>query len=99
MALITVLVVSALIRLTSGQSLMNLVVEQQTARLKKVAQDYYTSNGTLDGFFDYYIQTSRMRPSPVQPVSRQAPRQSRDIRGVDGLVDTEYRALIPSLGL
>ena len=65
-ALLTVLVVSALIRLTSGQSLMNLVVEQQTALLKETVQEYYTANGTLDGFFDYYIQTNQLRPEPGQ---------------------------------
>jgi hypothetical protein len=55
-ALITVLVVSALIRLTSGQSLMNLVMQQQTAilaeRSKRITQ--HTVHWTA---FCAYIQS------------------------------------------
>ncbi len=100
-ALITVLVVSALIRLTSGQSLMNLVVEQQTANLKEAVQTYYTANGSLDGFIDYYTQSipggaPKTDQQPGNPP--QQPDQSHDIRGLHGLVDTSYRALLPTLG-
>ena len=56
-ALLTVLVVSALIRLTSGQSLMNLVVQQETADLKNAVQVYYSEFGTLEGFSNYYLFT------------------------------------------
>ncbi|HOD05447.1 MAG TPA: HAMP domain-containing protein, partial [Anaerolineaceae bacterium] len=97
-ALITVLVVSALIRLTSGQSLMNLVMEQQTAMLNEAVQSYYTENATLDGFFDYYLQQNRRdNPPPTQPdgVPDKGPGMG-DIRGVHGLVDLEYRALMPT---
>ncbi len=97
-ALITVLVVSALIRLTSGQSLMNLVMEQQTAMLNEAVQSYYTENATLDGFFDYYLQQNRRdNPPPTQPdgIPDKGPGMS-DIRGVHGLVDLEYRALMPT---
>ncbi len=99
-ALLTVLVVSALIRLTSGQSLMNLVVEQQTALLKETVQDYYTSNGTLDGFFEYYVEFNRKDapPSQSQPDPYDGPPKNRDFRGLHGLVDAEYRALLPTLG-
>lgn len=100
-ALITVLVVSALIRLTSGQSLMNLVVEQQTALFKESAQTYYKSNGTMQGFFDYYMQTNLVAPWPEQqPPDNPPPQpdQKSEIRGLHGLVDTEYRALIPTFG-
>ncbi len=102
-ALLTVLVISALIRLTSGQSLMNLVMEQQTAMLKEAVQTYYTENGTLDGFFEDYIQRARDSQPPAQPGDSpdhpdSAPRSStREMRGVHGLVDTEYRALMPTL--
>lgn len=100
-ALLTVLVVSALIRLTSGQSLMNLVVEQQTALLKETVQDYYTSNGTLDGFFEYYVEFNRKdapqsESLPYSPPD--GPPKNRDFRGLHGLVDAEYRALLPTLG-
>ena len=67
-ALLTVLVVSAVIRLTSGRSLMNLVVEQQTALLTESVQTYYTANGSLDGFFAYFLQSNRVQPAPDQPV-------------------------------
>lgn len=97
-ALVTVLVVSALIRLTSGQSLMNLVVEQQTTLLKETVQSYFDTNATLDGFFDYYVHTKPAEPGPEQQPGNPGdqPPQSRDIRGVYGLVDAEYRALIPT---
>jgi signal transduction histidine kinase len=103
-ALATVLVVSAIIRLTSGQSLMNLVVEEQTALLKETAQTYYTDNGTLEGFFDYYIQTNRRLPNPPpqdeSPGGQSRPPQERerDMRGLNGLIDTQHRALIPTFG-
>ena len=97
-ALITVLVVSVVIRLTSNQSLMNLVVEQQTAQLTEAAQTYYTDNGSLEGFFDYYLQVSQAQPGPApQDVPDKHP-ETRNMRGVQGLVDTEYRALMPTFG-
>jgi hypothetical protein len=97
-ALITVLVVSALIRLTSGQSLMNLVAEQQTARLKDSIEEYYTSTGTMDGFFEYYILTSQFRPEPGQSGFPSNSPNYRDFRGIDGLVDAEFHILIPGQG-
>ncbi len=57
-ALITVLVVSVFIRLTSGQSLMNMVAEQETAQLKEAVQSYYTTNKTLDGFLMHIFRTT-----------------------------------------
>ena len=98
-ALLTVLVVSVVIRLTSGQSLMNLVVEQQTALLTESVQTYYTANGTLGGFFNYYLQTNHRQPAPDQPGDfLDKPTKGEDIRGVYGLVDAEYRVLMPTFG-
>ena len=97
-ALLTVLVVSAVIRLTSGRSLMDLVVEQQTARLTESVQTYYTANGSLDGFFDYFLQSNRVQPAPDQTVFPDKPSREGDIRGVYGLVDAEYRVLMPTFG-
>ena len=130
-ALVTVLVVFLVIRLTSGHSLMNLIVEQQTASLNEIAQTYYTDNGSMDGFFDYYLRNNRSVPNltpkndipmaaddlenavpPDKPEDDQTsqtnpsgdntrdnpPRAEKDIRGLYGLVDTEYNALIPTFG-
>jgi signal transduction histidine kinase len=96
-ALLTVLVVSALIWLTSGNSLRNLVIGQQTALLKQTVQDYYTSNGTLDGFFDYYMEFNRKDAPPQPDPGPDKPHPSREMRGVYGVVDTEYRAILPTL--
>lgn len=96
-ALVTVLVVSVLIRLTSGQFMLNLVVDQQTALVKEAAQTYYSDHGTMDGFFESYQQISR--PSaPTSPDQMAKPPDRHDFRGVFGLVDSEYRAIFPTFG-
>ena len=101
-ALLTVLVVSVLVRLMSGQSLMNLVMEQQTTLLEETAQTYYTTYGSLDGFFEYYIQSKPQpgfQPPNLPPQENINPLpEMRNLRGVNGLVDTQYRALIPMFG-
>ncbi len=94
-ALITVLVVSALIRLTSGQSLMNLVVERQTAELEKSIQEYYAASGTMNGFFEYYILANQFRPQPNPNQIPEKPFDQQPFRGIYGLVDAEYHILIP----
>jgi len=104
-ALITVLVVSTLIWLTSGQSLMNLVQGQQTALMKESVQAYYTANGTLDGYF-YRDMQSHPEPNsnPLDTTGSNPPdaptkfSKSRELRGVLGLVDSEYRAVFPTAG-
>lgn len=98
-ALVTVLVVSALIRLTSGQSLMNLVVEQQTAQLEEAVTSYYTTNGSLDGFFGYYIENRPYEPRPDDSADPNKAPNIIDIRGVYGLVDADYRAVMPTFGI
>lgn len=95
-ALITVLVVSALIRLTSGQFMLNMVAEQQTSLLKEAVQTYYTTYRTLDGFFETYA--TRQEPFPSQPNEPDKPPQSRDLRGVQGLVDSSFTAIMPTFG-
>ncbi len=106
-ALLTVLVVSVLIWLMSSRSLKNLVVEEQTASLKALVQEYYTANGTLDGFFNYYLQAGHEKnPAPPQadnPADDPADNPGhfpdfRGLRGLSGLVDLEYRAIVPSMG-
>jgi two-component system sensor histidine kinase BaeS len=104
-ALTTVLVVSALIRLTSGQYLMNLVAEEQTASLKQQAQDYYLANGSWDGFYQAYLQFTRQQLASTQSVGANQPSGVRlpdedspegRIRGVLGMVDPQYRAIFPT---
>jgi two-component system, OmpR family, sensor histidine kinase BaeS len=97
-ALITVLVVSLLIRLTSGQSLMNLVMDQQSAQLSTAVQTYYAANGSLDGFSYDYMETGGGNPGQPQPNTPNMPPKKPNLRGVYGLVDPEYRALLPTLG-
>lgn len=97
-ALITVLVVSVLIRLNSGQSLMEMVVEQQTAQLQEILQAYYSEHGTLEGFVQAYLASSLPQAAPNQPYLPEPRPDSRELRGVTGLVDTDYRALLPTLG-
>ncbi len=99
-ALLTVLVVSALIRLTSGRSLMNLVMDQQTALLHTSVKEYYAANGSMDGYFVFYLQSSRRDFPPPQPEgSYDKPLEMRVPRGLYGLVDTEYRAVLPTMGI
>ena len=134
-ALVIVLVLTLVIRLTSGHSLMNLVVEQQTALLNTIAQTYYSENGSMDGFFDYYLRNNRSESGLSQPVVLEnevplaadesenfnspekpednptnqdnpvednnwgtPPRPQKDIRGLYGLIDTEFNALFPTFG-
>ncbi len=102
-ALVTVVVVSVLIRVTSGQSLANLIVDEQTAQLKDSLLSYYAANGTTDGFSNSLAIPTRSDPGRTDPGS--APNggfnpspHTRSNRGVQGVLDASYRALIPSLG-
>jgi two-component system OmpR family sensor kinase/two-component system sensor histidine kinase BaeS len=97
-ALLTVLVVSALIRLTSGRSLMSLVVEEQTSSLTQTVQDYYSANGSLDGFFASYLQTGQRPPPQPEPDDHGSLPPTHKVRGLAGLIDTNNRALIPTMG-
>lgn len=109
-ALITVLLVSALIRLTSGQSLRSLVMEQQTAQLTESVQNYYANHGNLNGFFAAYLQAGRNRPVPPDQNAAEQGRpepgapnpgvydRRPEMRGVLGLVDPQYQAVIPTFG-
>lgn len=97
-ALLTVLVVSALVRLTSGQSLMNLVVQQETADLKNAVQIYYSEFGTLEGFSDYYLFTRITDLDYGMMDHMDRPPMDREIRILHGLVDTNQNALLPFAG-
>jgi signal transduction histidine kinase len=97
-ALLTVLVVSLVTWLASGRSLLSMVAEEQTAAMKDTLLNYYSSNGSLDGFSSYYFQTNHKSPPDSQPVKNSAPAPSHNLRGVSGVVDAQGRALLPSLG-
>lgn len=99
-ALIVVLVVSVVIRLTSGQSLVNLVLDQETADLTQAVQDYYTTNGSLEGFNAYYQQSMQYTGLGGPQGTPKGPGGGRNqLRGVGGLVDAEYRAIFPTFGI
>jgi two-component system, OmpR family, sensor histidine kinase BaeS len=97
-AMITVLVISVLVRLNSSQSLMNLVSEQQTAILEEEVQKYFESQNTLDGFYGYYLQVGQYNDPQSTSESNVPPPLSHEFRGIDGVVDTHYKALIPIFG-
>ena len=97
-ALLTVLVVSALVRLNSGGSLKSLVVEEQTAAMEQSVLDYYAANGSLDGFFSAYIQNGQNRPDKPPSGGPDSPPGDHNVRGVVGLVDAQLVAVIPTLG-
>lgn len=107
-ALLTVLVVSVVIRQTSGQQFYNLVAEQQAALLKEEAVYYYEQTGSWDGFQesfsphpgdlppDYLNKATPDSNSTVQEGKPPFPSGfNRQIRGKHGLVDSHYRAIIP----
>lgn len=76
---------------------MELVVEQQISLLSESVKNYYTNNGSLEGF-TYYDQ--RTNPAGNQPgKSGDGMGQGRQLRGLYGLVDTEYKAVLPAFGI
>ncbi len=103
-ALLTALLIFALIRLTSDTRLKSLVLEQQTAEIVSEVAAWYDEQQTWDGFTAYF-QTLHPRaappprqgsePSSNQP-SRQPPPRPNDRGGAFGVVDAGLRALIPT---
>lgn len=97
-ALLTVLVVSVLIRLTSGKSLMTLVVEEQIANLTESLQEYYAQNSTLEGYSTYLESVEKQSVPQPPPADPRSPPPERSFRGILGVVDAQYRAAIPTFG-
>ncbi len=98
-ALVTVLVALLFVRFRSGQSLRNLVIDQQVEEMTVMVDDYYTANQSLDGFVYYYLSTI-LRTGADSPFSQ--PRRDanpEDIRGIRGLVDREGKTLLPTQNL
>ena len=98
-ALVTVLVALLFVRFRSGQSLRNLVIDQQVEEMSIMVEEYYTTNQSLDGFVYYYLSTM-LRSGGDSPFF-QPPRDSdpEDIRGIRGLVDTDGKTLLPTQNL
>lgn len=98
-ALVTVLVALLFVRFRSGQSLRNLVIDQQVEEMSVMVEEYYTTNQSLDGFVYYYLSTM-LRSGGDSPFF-QPPRDSdpEDIRGIRGLVDTDGKTLLPTQNL
>ncbi len=97
-ALITVMVVSAFLFFSFGRSLVNLVTDQQTAELRDAVEAYYASNNSLNGFFEYYLRLGFIFQGQDQASESSTQTGSSQLRGVYGLVDAEYRAILPTLG-
>lgn len=98
-ALLTVLVALLFVQFRSGQSLRNLVIDQQVEEMSVMVEDYYNSNQTMEGFVYYYLSTI-LRNGAESPFT-QPPRDSapEDIRGIRGLVDSEGKTLLPTQNL
>lgn len=96
-ALLTVLVVTLVIRLTSGQQFYQLVMEQQASLLKEEASYYYAATGSLDGFFEYFRSNPYGEKPPPDGEGGDPPPGgfAREIRGKHGLIDSQYRAVLP----
>ena len=98
-ALLTVLMALLFVRFRSGQSLRNLVINQQVEELSVMVEDYYANNQTTDGFVYYYLSTILRSgaESPFTQPSRDS--NPEDIRGIRGLVDNRGKTLLPTQNL
>lgn len=94
-ALVTVLVALLVVRLRSGQSLRNLVINQQVEEMSDLVEDYYQANQTTDGFVYYYLLKDFQRETDL-PLKRWTdnPRQEA-IRGIRGLIDVNGKTMLP----
>ncbi len=98
-ALITILVVSTVLRLSSGQSLMNMVVDQETATLTEAVEEYYATAGSLEGVYEYYLQNNPYQFGGPPSGGGKGGGEGRGLRGLGGLVDTDYRTIFPTFGV
>jgi signal transduction histidine kinase len=105
-ALISVVVIAGFMSLNSSQSLLKLVKDQQATLLNDAASYYYAQTGSWQGFQEYY-RSQLVRESnplgqtaPTPDAAQQAPDGNpphnfpHEIRGGNGLVDTQYTAII-----
>jgi Signal transduction histidine kinase len=97
-ALVTIAIVVIVTQVSSNQSLMDMFTDQQVAQLSDSVSAYYTSNASLDGFLDYYLNTQFSAPPQQNPGNfTQAPGRGTP-RGIAGLADASGRAILPSFG-
>lgn len=98
-ALVTVLLALLFVRFRSGQSLRNLIINQQVEELSVIVEDYYQSNQAMDGFVNYFLSTKILPDgdSPLSPPPKDF--NPEEIRGISGLVDNEGKTLLPMLNL
>lgn len=98
-ALVTILSVMLVIRLTSDKSLRNMLIDQQISSLSNVIVNYYQNYGTLEQFFRNYMINSMLDHRPFENFNemRDNP-QIEALRGVAGLVDANGLAIFPTDG-
>lgn len=96
-ALIVVGFVIVFIYLNSGQSLMSLVVEQETAALKASVLAYYQEYGTLEGFWmaNRGFGGPGGGPPPDEGPDMHGDFRAGNLRGLCGLVDAEGKVILP----
>lgn len=96
-ALIVVSFVIVFIYLNSGQSLMSLVVEQETAALKASVLAYYQEYGTLEGFWmaNRGFGGPGGGPPPDDGPDMHGDFRAGTLRGLCGLVDAEGKVILP----
>lgn len=112
--LIVVTVVIVFLLVNSGDSLMDLIVDQETAAMRTSIQAYYREHGSLRGF--YYVETWTSTSEttledwlddlddPSAPTINGFSRSHRPLdqqshpRGLFGLVDADGKAVFPMPG-
>ena len=96
-SLIVVGFVIVFIYLNSGQSLMSLVVEQETAALKASVLAYYQEYGTLEGFWmaNRGFGGPGGGPPPDEGPDLHGDFRAGNLRGLCGLVDAEGKVILP----
>lgn len=99
-AFIVVAVVIGFIYLNSGQSLMTLLIEQQTSALKDSIESYYEEYETLDGFFGFNPNGDFRWENGDRTASRPPWDQPEFARMRDfcGVTDANGYALVPMKG-
>lgn len=93
-ACLTIAVVSLYVRYTSEERLREFAADQQTAGALDAARAYYIENGGWQGLYDPSLPSV---PTPAGERGRGGA-HNEALPGAIGLVDADYRAIIPALG-